>query len=569
MDSLEFTILRPWWFLLILLPLLFIYIDFGKNYKLQNFIREDIMNYLTPKKNKKKVDPFAEEDSEEITEEQEKAKKQLLKQEQQVLLGKPKLWKKFGWLMFPYCCAVIALAGPAISQERSLFQSDENWVWVLDTSYSMLAEDMHPSRFQRAKISLIELLNASKQHRRISLIAYAGEDYLISPPTDDVSTILFNLQELDPTLMPVPGSEPLKALERAQQILEHDSQTPGNILWITDDVKSEVEAAEVAKLIKDSKYPIYIYAIGTNAGAPVKVNNQILRDKNGNIVMAQTHLDLIQKVAQNSGSKAYYEVSDEAPNLVQIYSYEHPKYMKTNKSKYLHIDIGYWFMLGCIFTVVAFFRNYFFVIAFTVCLGVTSLTYSPKALADDQQDEVPVIQEKKKQNKPIHIDAKTYPNEYGYALYQQGRFDEALNYFTDPRWRGNTLYRLGKYTNALLEYQKLGNDADAKYNIGNCFVQIGGANALKDALLAYDQALSLDPAHADANQNKTIILNYMRKQEESVNRTVTIIDEAGHKVDFQASDILATPEKSESLMKRRLILQSKKKGSVTIPEQVW
>ena len=50
----DFTLLRPWWLIMLLLPLMFIYIDFAKHYKLQNFINEDIINYLKPKKITKK-----------------------------------------------------------------------------------------------------------------------------------------------------------------------------------------------------------------------------------------------------------------------------------------------------------------------------------------------------------------------------------------------------------------------------------------------------------------------------------------------------------------------------------
>lgn len=547
MDSLEFSILRPWWLLLLLLPLIFIYVDFARHYKLQNFIREDFINYLKPKKKKKNHDVIEEEEIV-ITE-------QVSSEEQKTLIAKPKLWKKYGWLIFPYFCAVFALSGPAVTQERSLFQSDENWVWVLDSSLSMLADDLPPSRFQRVRYSLIELLNASKQHRRISLIAYAGDNYLISPPTDDMSTMLFNLQELDPSIMPVRGSEPLPALLRAQEILDNDKDIPGNILLILDDVKNEVEADDLIKFIKATPYPVYIYAIGTTGGSPIKFNNQLVRDATGNVVMATSHLDLIQKVAKDSGSKVYFEASDNAPHLVQMYNYEHPKYKKTDKSKYLRKDIGYWFLIGAIVASLGFFRNYFFALVFAVMLGSFSFMPSNNAMAAEDTQQIEDVK---------------YPNEYGYQLYQEGKYDESLKYFTDHRWRGNAFYKLNRFDKALQEYQTLGNDADAKYNIGNCFVHLQTPNALKDALVAYDQALELDPNHADASQNKTIILNYLHQLEAVPQRTVTVFDEeTGSEIKVSESDILATPEEADSLMRRRLLLQQKKKKSVSAPEQIW
>ncbi len=558
MDSLEFSILRPWWLLFLLLPLVFVYIDFGRHYKLQNFIREDIINFLKPKKTKKKH--TNEEESAETAEEA----KQISKDEAKALIAKPKLWKKYGWLIFPYFCAVFALSGPAITQERSLFQTDENWVWVLDTSYSMLANDLEPSRFQRAKNSLVELLNSSKNHRRISIIAYAGDNYLITPPTDDVSTLLFNLNEIDPTIMPVPGSEPLPALNRAISILDNDKEIPGNILFITDDIKDQSEAEKLTNLINESKYPIYIYAIGTTKGSPVKINNEILsvKDASGNPtpVMATSHLNLIQKVAEDSNSKVFFEVDNngEAPNLAKMYSYEHPKYFKTDKSKYLKKDIGYYLLIGAIIAVFALFRNYYFVFIFAALISLGSSMLPQEAMAADS----------------LNIDPVATPKKYGYYLYTKGKYEEALKYFEDePRWKGNTLYRLGRYADAIIAYQALGNDADAKYNIGNCYAFLsrnGTPNALDNALLAYEQALKIDPNHANANQNRTIILNYKEQEDKTKQRTITIIDEAtGKQLKFNENDILVTPEEKTSLMKRRLLLQQSKKTVQTKPEQIW
>ncbi len=266
----DFTILRPWWFILLLLPLIFIYIDFAKTNKLQNFIREDLINYLRSQ-NSSKAEAFFESNkklkSEEISESiNERAKK--------AVVEKPKLWKKYCWLIIPYFFAIFGLSGPAISKEGSLFKNNENWVWVIDSSLSMLANDLEPNRFQRARYSLIELLNASKVNRRIAILAYAGEDYLISPPTDDTTSLLFSLQDLDPTIMPAQGSEPLPALKRAVQILkENDNEeTPGNILLVLDDIKSQEEATDLINYINNEvDFPVYIYAVGTSKGAPISV----------------------------------------------------------------------------------------------------------------------------------------------------------------------------------------------------------------------------------------------------------------------------------------------------------
>ena len=115
----DFTLLRPVMLGALLLPLIFIYIDFAKNYKLQSFIKEDIINFLIPKKRAQLNEIDAE--SEDEVEDARPGVQKITEQERKDLIAKPKLWKKYGWLLIPYISAVIALAGPAIKQKSDLF----------------------------------------------------------------------------------------------------------------------------------------------------------------------------------------------------------------------------------------------------------------------------------------------------------------------------------------------------------------------------------------------------------------------------------------------------------------
>ncbi len=556
----DFTLLRPWWLVLMLLPLLFVYVDFAKHYKLQSFIKEDIMNYLKPKKTAKK-DAEEEEEGNIVT--------AISSEEQKMLISKPKLWKKFGWLVIPYFFAVTAMSGPAVSQDSNLFQSDENWVWVVDTSLSMLATDLKPSRFQRARFSLIELLHASKARRHIGVVAFTSEAYVVAPPTDDASSLLYMLQELDPSVMPreAQGSDPIAGLREAQKILDEDNQTPGNILLVVDDISGPTEkVAELIDYIKDLPYPVYIYAIGTPSGSPIPLTGSYVHDKDGNTVMAQSNFETIHKVAKDTGSPVYFEMNDEqAPLLEKIYSYEHPKYKITEKSKYTHKDVGWYFALLCLISAAGFVRNYFFVLLLAFTLG-TGVFMTPAATfaAEPAEEAEPL---------PPY---DGNPNEYGHLLFEAGKYEESLEYFTDKFWRGNAYYKLGRYDKALQEYEAVGNDADAKYNIGNCFAHLQTPNALDNAILAYDQALELNPEHADAAMNKTIILEYLRQvnEAEKARQEAKLKEERirGSAPSSEGGDVELAPlpeaDNSVTLLQRRMALQQSKKP-LKITEQKW
>ena len=88
----DFTLLRPVMLGALLLPLIFIYVDFAKNYKLQSFIKEDIINFLIPKKRVQLNEVDAE--SEDEVEDARPGVQKITEQERKDLIAKPKLWKK-------------------------------------------------------------------------------------------------------------------------------------------------------------------------------------------------------------------------------------------------------------------------------------------------------------------------------------------------------------------------------------------------------------------------------------------------------------------------------------------
>ena len=136
----DWTLLRPWWLLALGLPLLLLYWHWRQHHTGQDFIRQSILRYLRGQAQKDDKRPNA-------------------------------LW----WLL-PWALGVLALAGPAHRQSEALYQSDEIWIWMLDTSRSMLADDVPPSRLLNARYQLFNLLEQSPG-RRIALIAFAGDAF--------------------------------------------------------------------------------------------------------------------------------------------------------------------------------------------------------------------------------------------------------------------------------------------------------------------------------------------------------------------------------------------------------
>ena len=184
----------------------------------------------------------------------------------------------------------VALAGPAWDRVLEPVYKDENaMVIVLDLSPSMTAEDISPSRIERSKLKIQEILK-TREDGFTSIVAYAGDAHIVAPITDDVSTLLHLLRFLHPAMMPMEGSNTKAGIELAQTLLKQSAYTEGQILLLTDGVSN----TDSVKSIHKDAYPVSILGVGTPLGAPFP-RTTYLND----------HSEP-SKVYTNDGSIAYY-----------------------------------------------------------------------------------------------------------------------------------------------------------------------------------------------------------------------------------------------------------------------
>jgi Ca-activated chloride channel family protein len=134
------------------------------------------------------------------------------------------------WLL-----GILAAAGPAWEKEPAPFTEDQAALFVvLKVTPDMLAEDIQPSRLQRSAQKISDLL-ALRPGTKTGLVAYAGSAHLVMPLTADPDIINFFASELAPDVMPVPGDDPVQAVELAQRRLLA-SGLPGSIVLLADSI---------------------------------------------------------------------------------------------------------------------------------------------------------------------------------------------------------------------------------------------------------------------------------------------------------------------------------------------
>jgi len=180
-------------------------------------------------------------------------------------------------LILTLALLVVALARPLYGSEtRTLRQRGIDVVIALDFSKSMLARDVSPSRIERAKAELIDLLH-ELEGDRIGLVAFAG-DTIEFPMTEDATALALFLRDLMPYDMPVGGTAIGRALTASKRLLERSrpdrptgeaSQRSQVVILITDGEDHEGDPRAAAAELAEAGIQIYAIGVGTRSGEPI------------------------------------------------------------------------------------------------------------------------------------------------------------------------------------------------------------------------------------------------------------------------------------------------------------
>jgi Ca-activated chloride channel homolog len=166
------------------------------------------------------------------------------------------------WLL-----VTLALSGPTWQREPAPFADDEAaLVIVIAVTPTMLAQDIQPSRLERAAQKIHDLL-AQRPGTRTALVAYAGSAHLVMPLARDADLITRFAAELSPAIMPMQGDAPAEALTLAAEQLRK-SGLRGSILLITDSVPAE-QLSQLSAYRKSHRVPVQLLAMAADPGIPV------------------------------------------------------------------------------------------------------------------------------------------------------------------------------------------------------------------------------------------------------------------------------------------------------------
>jgi len=396
------------------------------------------------------------------------------------------------WIMcFTGTLLLLALAGPVREKvPQPLLQKSQARVLVLDLSFSMLATDIKPTRIDRARFKLEDLLKRFVEGDT-ALIAYAGEAFVISPLTHDPATIAALLPGLRPNIMPVPGSRAEHAFSLAANLLSRSKSGSGHIIWITDGIEGQ-DFAALENTVGRNR--LSILAVGTESGSPVALSEGgFLKDKNGAIVIPKLNSQPLEKLADiKQGSFTVLSIDDrDVEGIIEAETtatdfIEDEQLRSSDKWN----EEGPWLLLLALPLAASLFRRgLLFSWSLLVLFGISSLPNSAQAFGWD--------------------DLWLRTDQQAEKLFQEGAEKDAAQLFENPEWKGTAAYRTGDYEKAIKEFSRKDGPL-ANFNRGN---SLAFAGRLEEALAAYEKVLAENPKHEDAQFNHDLIEKILQEQQ--------------------------------------------------------
>ena len=360
---------------------------------------------------------------------------------------------KFSLLMLALASMILMLARPQILgaiQQRTENRQGIEMMVCLDVSNSMLAEDVMPSRMDKCKMLLENLIDRFSKDK-IGLIVFAGDAFIQLPLTADYVSAKMFLQNITPGMIQTQGTDIARAIDIASHSFSNIDDIGRAIVVITDGEDHEGGAEDAAKAAKKKGMKTYILGVGSTKGAPIKIDGSYLTDENGQTVMTRLNEDMCRKIASAGGGK-YIHVDNTTiaqERLAQVMSNLARQDIETSVYTERSEQFQAFALLALIFLIIEI-----------------------------------IIQEKKMLFKRLSKKIPLILLLCAFSLASSAQNDRA--YIR----KGNRAYRSKDYVNAEVAYRKAleqnPNNPQANYNLGNALLYQG-----KDSLavVQYEKAL--------------------------------------------------------------------------------
>ncbi|WP_341679245.1 VWA domain-containing protein [Niveibacterium sp. SC-1] len=380
----------------------------------------------------------------------------------------------------------IAAAGPTWEEEPPPFSQDKAPLIVaIDLSRSMDASDISPTRLERVKQKVHDLM-AERKGSRTGLVVYAGTAHLVLPPAEDPALMDIFLEALSTGLMPRDGRNVTAALAQADRLLAKESAA-GTVVFFTDGFDAAQEADFARAVAARPDRQVMLVSVGTKEGGPVlAANGRPALDKAGRPIIGSFDAAALEHAANAADVLiASSTLDDEDIRWVQRRAQKHLQAVEAEKAQLRWKEPGYWLCFPIALIAALSFRRGW-VLRWLPVLLLACMAGMPKPAQAAGFN---------------WLDAFLTPDQQGRMHFERGEFAEAASHFEDAQWKAWAYYRARNYGQALTLFARQ-DSPESFLMMGNCYAQLG---EYAQAVSAYDNALRGRPTYVQAKHNRELV----------------------------------------------------------------
>ena len=231
---------------------------------------------------------------------------------------------RFALQLLGLAFALIALAQPRWGYTfQDVKRKGLDLLIAVDTSRSMLSNDVQPNRLERVKLAAQDLIN-ELQGDRVGLIAFAGRAFLQAPLTIDYGAVVESINDLDTKTVPEGGTNISEAIALASRTFGKSAMGNRALIIFTDGEELSGDAVKSAKAAADTGVRIFTVGVGTPQGSLIPISGEdgetaFVKDSAGQVVKSKLDEKRLREVAQASGG-FYLQLENGPRTMQQIYS---------------------------------------------------------------------------------------------------------------------------------------------------------------------------------------------------------------------------------------------------------
>lgn len=453
-------------------------------------------------------------------------------------------------------CVILALARPQWGGELVMMKRQGIDVLVaLDTSNSMLAEDMRPNRLASAKRAIADLVRRMGGDR-LGLMAFAGEGYVVCPLTLDHGTVLMLLDSMNPNTVSVQGSNLEDAIRRARAAFVRKETKHKALVLVSDGESTTGDPVREAEQAAEEGIVVYAIGIGSPDGQPIPERDErdnvvgYKRDRGGQVVNSRLDEGVLRRIAEVTRGK-YYRASAQGMELNAVINELQSLEKKELEGQLAtHFEERYQWPLALALVFLALEmlvpnRRRRQAVASVPPVRATTAAKAAKASKASKAPRAPRAPRASTAPTAAALavvcgcvvawlpdaGAEAAPlraarlNGQANRAYEAKEFEEAARLYDEAQAKapdtpeiaynlGNALYRQGKMPDAVAHLRHAAESQDpsvrqrALYNLGNALHDSG---QLQMAAQAYRQAMRLDAGDLDAKINYEKTLQEMQQ----------------------------------------------------------